>query len=94
MIGEIGIVAGWLQPAAWPLRPRRCLRSWLRPVTDWPIDLGAVFTHEVRDLSRGALLVDREGRPVGIHVTSYMPGIGYAVAWRDVLARFPQVAVP
>lgn len=52
---------------------------------------GAVLHHDASPEERGALLVDRQGRPAAVHIVSAAAGAGYAVSWREVLRRFPDL---
>ena len=52
------------------------------------ITLGRTVIHDTAELPRGALLVDRHGRPYAIQVASAAWGVGYAVPLREALARF------
>ncbi len=72
-----------------PFGDRGC--GWLRGRArreNPPIDLGRVFVHDTLGFARGALLVDRRGRPVGIDVGSADDDLHYAVPIADALTRF------
>ena len=55
------------------------------------VEVGLVLSHDAGVAARGALLLDREGAPAGIHVVSESPAAGYAVPWAEVLRRFPEL---
>lgn len=53
-----------------------------------PVVVASALAHDTGWSGAGSLLVDRRGRPLALEVANRAPGLGFAVPWPEVLARF------
>ncbi len=54
-----------------------------------PVVVSAALAHDVAGWPRsGSLLVDRSGRPIAVEIARRATGVGFAIPWSEVSARF------
>jgi hypothetical protein len=56
-----------------------------------PVEVARVLAHDAPTVERGELVVDALGRPVALGVAQLGAAMTYAIPWREVLARLPQI---